>query len=235
MEELAKLAKLTFNVPYVDYTITVHSATILTSWAVMALMFIVGWLSVRHLKQIPDRRQVVLEMLIRSFDETIRESIGEDGRKFIPFIATLFVYILLSNWASLIPRVQSPTADLNTCLGLGVLVLIVAHIYAIRKKGLFKYIKAYFEPAWYLFPANVFSEVSKTLSHSFRLFGNIFAGGLLVALVPYLLMRLFDWWGVGLGIVLMPVLNGFFGLFIGAVQALVFALLAVAYIGVLSQ
>ena len=100
MEELAKLAKLTFNVPYVDYTITVHSATILTSWAVMALMFIVGWLSVRHLKQIPDRRQVVLEMLIRSFDETIRESIGEDGRKFIPFIATLFVYILLSNWAS---------------------------------------------------------------------------------------------------------------------------------------
>jgi F-type H+-transporting ATPase subunit a len=235
MENLAQITTLSFELPWIDYTITVNPVTIITTWAIIIFMLVLGKLVAWQLREIPAKGQSLFEMLIEWFQETTEESMGEDGKKFVPFVVTLFLFVLFSNLASLIPRVSSPTKDLNTCLGLSLLVMIVSHGYAIKKKGFFDYIKSYFEPLWILFPANVFSEISKVLSHSFRLFGNIFAGGIVISLVPWILVQLLKGWGVPLGIVIMPALNAFFGIFIGAVQALVFALLAVAYIGVLSK
>lgn len=235
MANLTEITTYTFTLPLVNYAVTINIVTVITTWAIMAVIIILAKLSIRKLSLVPSKSQAVLELVIEWFDETVRDAIGEDGKKFIPLIVTLFIFILFSNWSSLLPMTKAPTSDLNTCLGLGLLVLLISHIYAIRKKGFLRYLKSYFEPVWILFPANVFSEISKVLSHSFRLFGNIFAGGIVIALIPAVLVELLKWIGIPLAIVVMPFLNAFFGFFIGAVQALVFTLLAVAYIGVLSN
>ena len=145
----------------------------------------------------------------------------------------IFVFVLICNWMSIIPGVIGPTSDLNLPLGLAILVFFVAHISAVRKKGLVKYIKAYFEPFWFLFPSNVFSELSKVLSHSFRLYGNIFAGGVVISLIPVIFWGLFKYIGAVMVIPLNTIITIFFGLFIGGIQAFVFTLLAVAYISIL--
>ena len=235
MATLTEITTYTFTLPLVNYVISVNIITVVTTWIIMAVIVILAKLSVRRLSMVPSKSQTVLELMVEWFNETIAEAIGEDAKKFIPLILTLFIFILFSNWSSLLPMVKAPTSDLNTCLSLGLLILVISHAYAIKKKGFLKYLKSYFEPVWILFPANVFSEISKVLSHSFRLFGNIFAGGIVIALIPAVLVKLLKWWGVPLAIVIMPFFNTFFGFFIGAVQALVFTLLAVAYIGVLSK
>jgi F-type H+-transporting ATPase subunit a len=236
MEGLAEVTTYSFTLPWFDAEVTINPTTIITTWVIIIFMLILGKIAALKLNEVPSRRQSLLEVLIEWFQDTVNEAIGEeDGRKFLPFIATLFLFVLFCNWVNLIPRAQSPTRDLNTCLGLGLLVMAISHGFAIKKKGFLKYLKSYFKPLWILFPANVFSEISKVLSHSFRLFGNIFAGGIVIALVPWILVNLLNWWGVPLGIIFMPALNAFFGFFIGAIQAFVFALLAVAYIGVLCR
>ena len=192
------------------------------------------WLR-RGLKFFPVGRQVVLESLLNWFDDVLQESLGERGRVFLGFIVTLFLFVLISNWMGIIPGFLSPTRDINVCLGLSIVVLIIAHTNAIRIKGFKKYLKHYIEPYWWLFPSNIFSEISKTLSHGMRLFGNIFAGGIVISLIPSLILTLFKLWGIPLVVVSNPILQAFFGIFIGGVQAFVFAILAIAYISVLAH
>ncbi len=235
MKELAQLSTHTFKVPFVDWSFGVNPHTLIVSWAVILLIITWCLWVTRSLKKVPSKKQVIIELIVEWFDNMLTESIGDDGRKFLPFVVSLFLFVLVCNWATVIPGVGAPTKDLNTCLGFGLLVLFVAHISAIRKKGFLKYLKSYFEPVWFLFPSNVFSEVSKVLSHSFRLFGNIFAGGIVVSMVPLILWRIFRWWGLPINILSMPILNAFFGLFVGTIQAFVFSMLAAAYIGVLRE
>ncbi|MFH1856937.1 MAG: F0F1 ATP synthase subunit A [Candidatus Omnitrophota bacterium] len=235
MQELANFPSYAFKLPFIGWVVTVNHMTLITSAVIILSIMCFLLLTVRVLKKFPSRRQVIAELTVGWFDDLLKDSIGEDGRKFLPFIVTLFLFVLLSNWITIIPRCPSPTKDINTCLGLGLTVLVVVHVSAIRKKGLLKYLKSYMEPVWFLLPSNVFSEVSKVLSHSFRLFGNIFAGGLVIGIVPFVLWKIFKWFALPISVLSLPVLNAFFGLFIGAVQAFVFTLLAVAYISVLRE
>jgi F-type H+-transporting ATPase subunit a len=113
-----------------------------------------------------------------------------------------------------------PTDDLNTDLGFGLFVFLLAQGFAIYKKGIWKYIKSYFEPVPFLMPLNVIGELAKPISHSFRLFGNIMGGGILIAILSWLLKYF----------VAPAFLWGYFGLFVGLIQAFVFMMLAIAYI-----
>jgi len=149
--------------------------------------------------------------------------------------------VLISNWLGIIPGMKSPTEDLNTCLGLGIMVFFIAHAAAIAKKGLGKYLKGYIEPFIFFLPMNIVGEIGKVVSHSFRLFGNIFAGAVIFALTGPVILKTFS--AIGLPaysatpaiLVTFLVSQGFFGLFVGTVQALVFALLALTYIAVLRE
>lgn len=233
--EAGQLLTKTIKIPGIDLSITINPETIIMTWIAISILIILMALLKGRLNTIPNRRQVLLETIISWFDSILKESLGEDGRKFLPFVASIFLFVLISNWLNLVPGLTSPTKDLNTCLGLALLVLVVAHCSAIRKKGFKKYIKAYFEPFWFLFPSNVFGEVSKVLSHSFRLYGNIFAGGIVISIIPTVLLDLFPkWLGIPLNLVVMPTfIMGFFGFFLASIQAFVFAMLAIAYISVL--
>lgn len=204
--------------------------TIIFTFVIFVLLLVLSFFVNRRLHLIPGRFQVLIEELITYFRTVLYESMEERGLRFVPFVTALFLFVLFSNWLNLIPHFRPPTRDVNTTLGLAILVLLVAHINGIRTKGWKNYLKSYFQPYWFMFPSNLFSEFGKTVSHAFRLYGNIFAGGIIIGVVPEILVKLFHWFGVPVGIVFMTLANLFFGLFIGAIQALVFAMLAVAYI-----
>lgn len=235
MNSASSISSVSFVFPHADVAITLNPETLIMTLVATIIVVLIGFILSLKLQLIPGRRQMLAEALIVSFDNMIQESLGREGRKFLPFILTLFLFVLVSNLMNIVPFLKGPTRDLNTTLGLALIVLVVAHASAIRKKGFIKYIKAYFEPYWFMFPSNVFSEISKTASHAFRLFGNIFAGGVVVAVVPTILLQLFKWLGFPLSLAVMPILNAFFGIFIGGVQAFVFAMLALAYISVLRE
>ncbi|MFO8033576.1 MAG: F0F1 ATP synthase subunit A [Candidatus Bipolaricaulota bacterium] len=161
--------------------------------------------------------------LVAGFDETL-------SRKLLPLVTTLFFYILLCNWVGLLPfpYVVSPTQNLNVPISLAILVYVLAHYYGLKTRGVRPHLRSYLEPTPMLLPMNLVGDLGRTLSHGFRLFGNILGGAILTTLVPVLLARVI--WLLPFAFPLGILVDGFFGLFVGTIQALVFALLASAYI-----
>lgn len=157
------------------------------------------------------------------------------GRKYFPYVMSLFLFILCSNYMPLIPIhffEEKPTRDLNTTLGLGLFAFFVAHISGIRVKGFLGYLKHYFEPFikigkyeipnFIFAPLHIVGEVGKVISHSFRLFGNITGETIIIVVVT----NLVHFW------LLPPVLNVYFIMLIGAIQAFVFTMLALTYLSI---
>jgi F-type H+-transporting ATPase subunit a len=218
----------------------VNPMTLFVSWGLMAILIIFA-LSIKKFERIPGKKQSLIEMLLEYLYELTKDTVPK--KEFVKptfYIAsTLFLFIILSNLLGAIPGIDtvptengvkftlfqsswySPTSDLNTNATLAVFVLIISHAFAIKAKGLLTWLKTFFEPNPILFPINLISEVAKPISHSLRLFGNVMGGGILAIIISYLVKYF-----------LLPTfLWGFFGIFIGAIQALVFTILAIAYIG----
>ena len=132
------------------------------------------------------------------------------------------MFLLLSNWIGVLPHLTEPTTDLNTPLSLGLMGFFLAHYAGIRSKGFKKYMKAYFEPVFFMMPLNIIGELAKVISISFRLFGNMMGGSIIIMVVSYLTYS----------VLLPPFLYAFFGFFIGTIQAFVFTMLTIVYIAV---
>jgi len=201
---------------------------ILMGWVVIAVLVVLALLLRRGLRERvdekPTRTQALLDSIIGFIEGQLLGNFSSESlaRQMFPFIATLFLYVLVSNWLSVIPYLSSPTQDLNVTFGLALMVYIVSQVLAVRAKGGKKYFKSFLEPVAFLLPITLVGEISKPLSHAFRLFGNVLAGTILVTVVM-----------VKFAPVLVPSgLNLIFGLGFGAIQAFVFAILAVAYIDV---
>ncbi len=199
------------------------------SWIVIVLLVILALILRRSLSQDvdekPNRVQALLDALIDLIKSQLTSSFASEklARELFPFVATLFMFITTSNCISLIPYFESPTKDLNVALSLALLVFFMSQFFAVRKKGFGKYMKGFIEPYPFMLPLNIVGEIAKPLSHSFRLFGNMFGGAIMLSIVYTFLVT--SWF--------IPVaLNLFYGLFQGVIQAFVFSLLAVAYINV---
>lgn len=236
LENVEIANQLTFSLGGINLTFNI--TTIIMTWIVIGILLLLAYLGARRLEKFPGRAQAFTEWVVETFDNLVKETLGEKiGRKFLPLIATLFFFVCLSNWLGSVPTLKSPTSDLNTTLGLAIMVFLVAQTGGILKKGPYKYFIDFFGPVWWLaplmFPLNIIGEVAKVISHSFRLFGNILGGGLVILVISELLLRFLP---TGLnavfGVVGGVALNAFFGLFVGAIQALVFSFLALAYINV---
>lgn len=221
---------------------------LIMTWIVMAFIIIIAYFGTRKLNKVPGKLQSVLELFISTFRGLTYDVLPEKlAVKYTPLIATLFIFVLLANllgilppvfhffyvvldffhvpgiaWLAKIPVFEEPTKFLSTTLGLGLMVFFVVHYEAIRHKGLWGYLKSYAEPMFLLAPINLIGELAKVVSHSFRLFGNILGGSIIVVIISSLLHFL----------ILPPFLMAFFGLFSGAIQAFVFTMLAVTYIAV---
>jgi len=199
----------------------------MTSWGVMLVLIVLAYVLVRplrnseapHAGRLPTGVFQLPEMFVEMIDGLLVSIIGDGHRGYLPFVATIALFVTASNLAGAIPGVMPPTADLSTVAALGLLAFLVAHATSMSTKGLLRYLHEYFEPFWWLFPINVVGTISRPLSHVFRLYGNMVGGGILVSVA----VLLAPW--------LVPVpLIAWFSIFLGAVQGLVFTLLATVYI-----
>ncbi|MGH9302868.1 MAG: F0F1 ATP synthase subunit A [Acidimicrobiales bacterium] len=181
---------------------------------------------------VPGKLQLVFETIVAGVENQVRSAMGEGGLFVVPLAVTLFVFILLCNWLEMIPTtwpghhqvLPAPTGDINLPAALAVLVIVLVHITWIQKSGWRSYVGHYFKPYKGLFLINVVEEIAKPLTLALRLFGNIFAGGLMLVLIADFPAKL---------IVPIPALSFvwklFDGLFVGPVQAFIFTLLTILY------
>lgn len=221
MEELGKIHQLI--IPFFGHNLTFNLEAIIMAWIVMSILLIFGILAAGRKHVIPGPFQVLGELFVSNFYALTTDALGEDlGKKYAPMICALFMFLLLSNWIGIIPHMHEPTKDLNTPLSMGLMGFFLSHYLGIKTKGFKAYIKAYFEPFFFMMPLNVIGELAKVVSISFRLFGNIMGGSIIILVITYLVYSL----------VLPPLLNAFFGVFVGAIQAFVFTMLTLVYIAV---
>ncbi|MCE5212707.1 MAG: F0F1 ATP synthase subunit A [Deltaproteobacteria bacterium] len=188
---------------------------------VMFLLAALSFLATRGMAVYPGRTQNVMEVILGSFDSLLNEIMGHNGRKFFPLIATLGLFILVSNLIGIVPGFESPTSNINTNAAMALIVFLSTHVVGLKEHGL-KYFKQFMGPVWWLtplmLPIEVISHISRPLSLTFRLFGNI-KGEDIVALVVLFLVP----WFVPLPVFILMI-------FTSLVQTLVFMLLAMMYI-----
>jgi F-type H+-transporting ATPase subunit a len=198
-----------------------HLVVVSYTWFIMAVLTLFSFLATRRMSILPGGFQNVMEVIVEGFDNLITESMGHEGRKFFPLIATLGLYILISNLLGLIPGFESPTSNLNTTVSMAVVVFITTHVVGIRIHG-FKYIKQFLGPIWWLtplmLPIEIVSHLARPLSLSVRLFGNIMGEDKVLAVVVLLVPFL-----VPLPVFVLMIFTSF-------IQTIVFMLLAMMYI-----
>ncbi|MDY6881714.1 MAG: F0F1 ATP synthase subunit A [Desulfatiglans sp.] len=190
-------------------------------WLIMAILIICAVICGKGVKIIPKKGQNFFEVFVGGLEDFVMDITGPEGRSFFPFLATVFLFILVSNLIGLVPGFFSPTADLNTTLALALSTFVYTHIIGIKYHGV-KYIKHFMGPVWWLapvlFPIELIGHLARVMSLSVRLFGNIF-GKETVLTILFLL--------AGLYLAPLPIL--FLGILVSFIQALVFMLLSTIY------
>jgi F-type H+-transporting ATPase subunit a len=191
------------------------------TWLVMLILIASAFFLARKVKLVPEKGQNFFEVLIDGLETFMVEITGPEGRFFFPYIATIFLFILVSNLIGLIPGFFSPTANLNTTLALALCTFVVTHAIGIKFHGA-KYIKHFCGPVWWLiplmFPIELIGHLARIMSLSVRLFGNIFGKEMVLAIL----------FGLA-GLYLAPLPIMFLGILVCFIQALVFMLLATMY------
>jgi F-type H+-transporting ATPase subunit a len=187
----------------------------------MATLALFGYLATRSLSILPGNFQNVMEVFVDSFKTLLDNTMGHEGKRFFPLIATLGFYILTSNLIGLIPGFESPTANLNTTVSMALCVFILTHVVGVQVQGL-SYFKQFLGPNKFLIPLmlpiEIVSHFSRPLSLSFRLFGNIRGEDLVLAVVLFLVP------------LIVPLPVAALMIFTSVIQTLVFMLLAMMYI-----
>lgn len=191
------------------------------TWLIILLLALVSFLATKTLKAVPAGLQNFMEVIIGGIENMIVETMGEHGRPFFPLIATLALFILVSNLIGLIPGFFPPTANINTTAACAVVVFVMTHVVGVKEHGV-KYIKHFMGPIIWLAPMMFFIEVighfSRVISLTLRLFGNM-NGHELVLMIFF-----------GLAPFLVPLPMMMMGVLVSFIQAFVFMLLAMIYI-----
>ena len=196
------------------------NATIAWTWAVMALLALGSWAVTRSFRTsdalTPGRN--LLEAIVATITDQIRQASGQDPQPFLPFVGTLFLFIVVSNVLSIVPGYRPPTGSLSTTAALAICVFVAVPVFGIGRQGLGRYLRQYVQPSIVMLPFNVIGELSRTLALAVRLFGNVMSGTIIAGLL------------LGVAPLIFPVVMQAFGLVIGVIQAYIFAILALIYI-----
>jgi F-type H+-transporting ATPase subunit a len=195
---------------------------IVMSLFIALLLILLLGLSSRKLSLVPSKRQSILELIIQTFEGLLVDTIGEQGKRYLPLVATVGLFILFCNLIGLVPGFMSPTSKLNVTIGCALVVFVYYHFQGIKAQGFFKYLKHFAGPVPFLaplmIPIEIISHFSRPVSLSIRLFGNIFAEEVLIvimaSIIPFFL----------------PLPFMAIAIFTAVIQSFVFVLLACIYI-----
>jgi len=205
--------------------------TLLTAWVVIIILVLFAWLSTRKMKLLPSGLQNFWELVIELWVGVTNNTMGpRRGRRFLPLVATVFLFILFSNWfgtlpisyftvvneeGHTVPLLRSANSDLNITAAMAIFMIVLAEFFELRSLGGLGYIKGLVIPN----PMRWMEIFTRPLSLSFRLFGNIFAGEVLlatmIAVAPFVLFVF-----IGLE------------LFVGLIQALIFSMLSLVFLSI---
>ena len=197
-----------------------------------AIIVILGLLTARKASSgVPGKLQLFFETVVDQVNQLVESTGGPAGKRIVPLAVALFLFILTANWLEVIPSsprggteyLPCPTGNVSLTYALAVVVIVVVHVASIRARGIRGYVKHYFQPFPFFFPINVIEEVTKPITLALRLFGNLFAGTLMLLLIAALLPVYIVPFG--------DVLWKLFDMFIGLIQAFIFSLLTIVYYG----
>lgn len=208
------------HIVYWQWGPVVFNATLVFSWVAMGGLVGGAAMVTRSLTvgPSPSRWQNMLEVIVINILDQIEAASLQNPRRYLPFIGTLFLFVVTCNVVGLIPGAHPPTGSLTTTAALAFCVFVAVPFFGIANRGLRGYLHHYIRPSPFMLPFNIIGEVSRTVALAIRLFGNIMSGQLIVAIL------------VSLAPLLFPVVMQAFGLLIGVIQAYVFAVLALVYI-----
>jgi F-type H+-transporting ATPase subunit a len=196
------------------------TSTIVNTWVMIFLVGVGVYFAGRRLSLRPGPVQNLLEWLVGAIEGLIREMVGvEDTTIFLPVVGALAIFIGTANLIGLVPVLESPTADINTPLAMALVVFFSVPYFGIRTRGLWRYLKHYVEPIFLMLPIEIASEIARTFSLTFRLFGNILGEEIIISILFIVEQRF------------MPVPMMLFSIFTGLLQAYIFTLLTCVYIG----
>ncbi|MEC4749928.1 F0F1 ATP synthase subunit A [Methylomicrobium sp. Wu6] len=195
------------------------SSTVVTTWGIMLLFALLTLIVRLRLRAEPDRLQAAIEAIVIAIESALKEVLPQNSvRQVLPFVGTLWLFVLVANLAGLIPGQHAPTRDLSATAALAVLVFAASHWYGIRGRGLRSHLRHYTEPSVILLPFHIISEITRTLALAIRLFGNMMSlemAALLVLLIAGFL--------VPVPLLMLHVIEA-------VVQAYIFGMLALIYI-----
>lgn len=192
---------------------------VVVTWGLMAVLGLGGGLAARSLSLLPTAGQTILEMIVGIIEEQIRGTMRVAPGPYIAMIGTLFVFILAANWCSLVPGIDPPTAHIETDAALGLIVFFAILYFGVRARGLVGYLKTFAEPTFIMIPLNIVETFTRTFSLIVRLFGNVMSGVFVIGIV------------LSLAGLLVPIPLMALDLLTGAVQAYIFTVLAMVFIG----
>jgi len=201
------------------------TSTIVTTWVIMTVIGLLGWLATRRLQMEPGPIQTVAEGIVSTIEEAIRGVAPEHANHLLPFIGSLWIFLVIANLSGLIPGVHSPMRDLSATASLAILVFLSTHWFGIRIQGVKAYLRHYLAPSPVLLPFHIISEITRTIALAVRLFGNIMSlemAALLILLVAGFLAPI--------PILMLHIIEAL-------VQAYIFGMLALIYVagGIQSQ
>jgi len=194
------------------------TAPVLVTWIIMALLAGGAWLATRCLSLRPSRLQAFLELIVETVDGQIRDTMQAEPGPYRAFIGTLFLFIFVANWSELVPGVEPPTAHIETDAALALLVFLAVIGFGIRAGGVRGYLSTFASPTPLMIPLNFVESLTRTFSLLVRLFGNVMSGVFVIGIV------------LSLAGLLVPIPLMALDLLTGAVQAYIFAVLAMVFI-----
>ena len=189
------------------------------TWGLIAALALAGFLTSRALKLAPSRTQAVLEAVVGALEAQIRDTMRVAPAPYLPLLGTIFVFIFVANWSSLIPGVDPPTAHIETDAALALIVFLAVIYFGVRARGVVGYLKTFAEPTFLMIPLNILETFTRIFSLIVRLFGNIMSGVFIIGII------------LSLAGLLVPIPLMALDLLIGAIQAYIFTVLAMVFIG----
>ena len=235
---LSAAGLLAVNIPVGDHVtrkvlgVSLNLDTIWTTAIAAAIVLGMGFYLRRHVtSEVPGKLQLTWELVVGWVSDQVEDSLGPRYRHVVPLGVAIFMLVLVANWLEILPGIYhntdyspAPTADVNLTYAMGITVFVLITAASIKTKGLGGYIKNYFRKPVWMFPIHILEELTKPLTLALRLFGNLFSGGIMIALLISFIYPKFSLFAV----ILSPVWK-IFDMFIGVIQAFIFALLTILY------
>lgn len=206
------------------------TTSLVIQWVVMVIIIALVFVLTRNFKEVPEGRQNAAETFVEFITKLVEENMGKECMAFIPFVGTIFLFLLFLNLTGLI-GIQSPTADYSVALGFALISFVIVQAYTIKKSGIANYFLGYARPYFFLLPINLLERVSLPVSLSLRLFGNMFAASIIMDLVYKALrgLSIFAQFGIPIP------LHLYFDAFDGTLQMIIFMMLTMVNIKVIAE